>query len=92
MSEFRFAISVNLKRMNRPVAADLASTTAASALRALIRQNYSRNLPASELFDDLISLVSQASCHDLSYHQVDEAVTSLEQQFAGPQQQPAEGA
>jgi hypothetical protein len=81
----RIKAIVHLRRLNRPAAAQLGTSNAAGALRSLIRQNYSRNLPASEVFDDLCSLAGQVTCLELSYHQVDDAVRLLEGRFAGGQ-------
>lgn len=72
---------VHLRRLNRKQPATLSASTAGSALRSLIQHNYSKNMPASTLFDHLHSVVQGASCHCLTYYQVEDAVSLLEQTF-----------
>lgn len=73
---------VQLKRSNKSGPASLADVTGGAALRALISQNYSTAMPASVVFDHLHNIVSAASCHTMSYHSVEDAVSVLETAFA----------
>jgi len=72
---------VQLKRSNRAGPASLADITNGAALRALISQNYSTGMPASTVFDHLHAIVSDASCHTMAYHRIEDAVSVLETAF-----------
>ncbi|NNJ76117.1 MAG: hypothetical protein HKP56_13270 [Anderseniella sp.] len=72
---------VQLKRLNKAGSASLEGVTHGAALRALIRQNYSTGMPASSVFDHLHKIVSGASCHRMTYHRVEDAVSVLEAAF-----------
>lgn len=73
---------VQLKRSNKAGPASLADVSRGVALRALISQNYSTAMPASVVFDHLHNIVSAASCHTMTYHSVEDAVSVLETAFA----------
>ncbi len=72
---------VQLKRSNKAGSASLDDVTNGSALRALICQNYSTGMPASSVFDHLHRIVEGASCHCMTYHKIDDAVSLLEAAF-----------
>ncbi|MGI9511699.1 MAG: hypothetical protein ACR2OL_02255 [Anderseniella sp.] len=72
---------VQLKRSNKAGPASLADITHGAALRALISQNYSTGMPASTVFDHLHNIVSGASCHTMTYHRIEDAVSALETAF-----------
>ena len=72
---------VQLKRSNKAGPARLDDATNGAALRALICQNYSTDMPASSVFDHLHRIVEGASCHCMTYHKIDDAVSLLEAAF-----------
>lgn len=73
---------VQLKRSNKTGPASMDEQTNGAAMRALIAQNYSTAMPASSVFDHLSEIVSGASCHCMTYHKVEDAVSVLEAAFA----------
>lgn len=72
---------VQLKRSNKTGPASLSDIAGGAALRALISQNYSTAMPASTVFDHLHTIVSGASCHTMTYHRIEDAVSALETAF-----------
>lgn len=74
---------VGLRRLNARQPAHLSPSGASTALRALIAQNYSHNVPASEVFDRLHAVAVGAECHTLTYSSLDSALALLETEFGG---------
>jgi len=74
---------VGLRRLNARQPANLSPSATSNALRALIAQNYSHNLPASQVFDKLHAIAARADCRTLTYSNLDNALTLLETAFGG---------
>ena len=72
---------VNLKRTNKKVPAALSSTHTAHGLKSIIGQNLSSFSKASEAFDTLHRLTANASCYELKYSSIDDAIATLSQEF-----------
>ena len=72
---------VQLKRSNKAGPASLSDVTNGTAMRALIARNYSTGMPASSGFDHLHKIVSGTSCHAMTYHRIEDAVSVLETAF-----------
>jgi hypothetical protein len=77
----RVVAIVGLRRLNARQPASLSPSGTSNALRALITQNYSHNLPASQAFDKLHAIAARADCQTLTYSNLDSALTLLETAF-----------
>jgi len=67
------------RRTNRQIAASLEPASRGSALKALLCQNYSTSMLASELFDAMSTMIADVECFSLEYRNVDDAIARIDQ-------------
>ena len=62
---------------------ELAKIKGGEALKRMIEQNFSRDMPALDILDFLHDVVADAGCYELNYRSGEEAVDLIRRQFEG---------
>lgn len=66
------------RRTNLPIAASLKPADRGSVLKALLCQNYSTSMLASDLFDAMDAMTAGVECFSLEYSNVDDAIACID--------------